>query len=141
MARRACRERCRVTASCWVVLPVRTDSLVGDMRGRSGLAGCRQLAGARLPLPVLVLGTVSPPRRCRRLNTLMHKLTAGGSKEGFKVSPTQHSCTRGLWMWSVPIPIKDADGQPCNLVGAAAGETWGSRGWVDGGWACAQMES
>jgi hypothetical protein len=36
--------------------------------------------------------------------------------QGFKVSPTQHSCTRGLWMWSVPIPMKDADGRPCNLV-------------------------
>ncbi len=28
----------------------------------------------------------------------------------------QHSCTRGLWLWSVPLPMKDADGRPANLL-------------------------
>jgi hypothetical protein len=60
--------------------------------------------------------------------------------KGFEVSPTQHSCTRGLWMWSVPIPSTDANGRPCNVVRTGkTGYDWacafhgrlgGRRGWL-----------
>jgi hypothetical protein len=38
-------------------------------------------------------------------------------------------------MWSAPIPAKDADGRPCNMVGAAMGarrRAWGAV-WGDAG--------
>lgn len=71
------------------------------------------------------------PPRARRLNTLLGRLTGADAPPGggFKVSPTQHSCTRGLWMWSEPIPATDAAGKPCNVVrGAAAGPGGGGGG-------------
>ncbi|GBF98848.1 hypothetical protein Rsub_11452 [Raphidocelis subcapitata] len=73
---------------------------------------------ARVPGPLCTLSVCGRARQGKSflLNTLLGRLTGQELPEGFKVSPTQHSCTRGLWMWSVPIPMKDADGKPCNLL-------------------------
>ncbi|KAI8477166.1 MAG: guanylate-binding protein [Monoraphidium minutum] len=73
---------------------------------------------ARVPGPLCTLAVCGRARQGKSflLNTLLGRLTGQELPQGFKVSPTQHSCTRGLWMWSVPIPMKDADGRPCNLL-------------------------
>ncbi|KIZ04249.1 Interferon-induced guanylate-binding protein 2 [Monoraphidium neglectum] len=72
----------------------------------------------RVPGPLCTLAVCGRARQGKSflLNTLLGRLTGQELPQGFKVSPTQHSCTRGLWMWSVPIPMKDADGRPCNLL-------------------------
>ncbi|KAI8467215.1 MAG: GBP-domain-containing protein [Monoraphidium minutum] len=73
---------------------------------------------ARVPGPLCTLAVCGRARQGKSflLNTLLGRLTGQELPKGFEVSPTQHSCTRGLWMWSVPIPTKDADGRPCNLL-------------------------
>ena len=80
---------------------------------------------ARIPGPLCTLAVCGRARQGKSflLNTMLGRLSGQDlPPAGFQVSPTQHSCTRGLWMWSAPIPIKDADGRPCNLVrGCSAG--------------------
>jgi hypothetical protein len=80
---------------------------------------------ARVPGPLCTLAVCGRARQGKSflLNTLLGRLTGQELPAGFKVSPTQHSCTRGLWMWTVPIPMKDASGKPCSLVRA-----WGGGG-------------
>jgi len=33
-----------------------------------------------------------------------------------QVGPTQRPCTKGLWMWSDPIPMTAADGSTFHMV-------------------------
>jgi uncharacterized membrane protein YgcG len=74
------------------------------------------LAGIQGPIVTLALCGRARQGKSFLLNTVLGRLTGQELPQGFKVSPTQHSCTRGLWMWSVPIPMKDADGRACSLL-------------------------
>jgi hypothetical protein len=40
----------------------------------------------------------------------------GVGDKGFVVSPTHRPCTKGLWMWSAPIPTTTPDGRVCHIV-------------------------
>lgn len=37
-------------------------------------------------------------------------------RSGFGVGPTIRACTKGIWMWSDPIPVETADGEECALI-------------------------
>ena len=39
-----------------------------------------------------------------------------GKSGGFTVGPTHRPCTKGLWMWSVPVKRRGADGSSYSLV-------------------------
>lgn len=61
------------------------------------------------------IGVVSVCGRSRQgksfiLNQLL------GRNNGFKVASTHRSCTKGLWMWSAPLKIKDSRGADYNLL-------------------------
>lgn len=46
-------------------------------------------------------------------------------RQGFVVSPTHESCTRGLWVWSVPVPVNGPGGK-VNVVSSRVGHAvWG----------------
>jgi hypothetical protein len=69
------------------------------------------------------LCTVSVCGRARQgksflLNQLLSSFTGVSVQKpnGFVVSPTHQSCTRGIWIWSAPIPAKTASGQPCHVL-------------------------
>ncbi|KFM22751.1 Interferon-induced guanylate-binding protein 1 [Auxenochlorella protothecoides] len=61
------------------------------------------------------VGVVSVCGRARQgksyiLNQLL------GRAGGFTVGPTHRPCTKGLWVWSAPVPRTAADGSPYHLV-------------------------
>jgi hypothetical protein len=67
------------------------------------------------------LCTISVCGRARQgksflLNQMIGKFTGVDKPKGFVVSPTQQSCTRGIWMWSHPVQIPGPDGRKCNTV-------------------------
>eukprot|EP00879_Flechtneria_rotunda_P026395 GHRR01028142.1.p1 GENE.GHRR01028142.1~~GHRR01028142.1.p1 ORF type:complete len:811 (+),score=359.13 GHRR01028142.1:614-3046(+) len=67
------------------------------------------------------LCTVSVCGRARQgksflLNQLLSKFTGVDRPNGFVVSPTHQSCTRGIWIWSVPIVVTAADGHKCSTI-------------------------
>jgi hypothetical protein len=67
------------------------------------------------------LCTVSVCGRARQgksflLNQMLGRFTGVDRPKGFVVSPTQQSCTRGIWMWSAPIQVPGPDGRKCNTV-------------------------
>ncbi|GBF99772.1 hypothetical protein Rsub_12400 [Raphidocelis subcapitata] len=72
----------------------------------------------RVPGPLCTLAVCGRARQGKSflLTTLLGRLTGQELPSGFKISPTQRSCTRGLWVWSEPIPSTDASGRPCNLL-------------------------
>ena len=37
-------------------------------------------------------------------------------RSGFGVGPTIRACTKGIWMWSDPLPVETADGEDCALI-------------------------
>ena len=41
---------------------------------------------------------------------------AASNDAGFKVGPTVRPCTKGLWIWSAPIPCRTPEGDPYHLV-------------------------
>ena len=41
---------------------------------------------------------------------------AASNDAGFKVGPTVKPCTKGLWIWSAPIPTRSSDGQAYHLI-------------------------
>lgn len=43
-------------------------------------------------------------------------LDKNGQTEGFGVGPTINPCTKGLWIWNKPIPIKDKDGNEYKVL-------------------------
>lgn len=43
-------------------------------------------------------------------------LDKNGQTQGFGVGPTINPCTKGLWIWNKPIPIKDKDGQEYKVL-------------------------
>ncbi|GAX75701.1 hypothetical protein CEUSTIGMA_g3144.t1 [Chlamydomonas eustigma] len=52
-------------------------------------------------------------------STLLYQLVTklpGGAQKGFTVASTHQPCTKGLWLWSKPIPRKAADGSNMHLA-------------------------
>ena len=41
---------------------------------------------------------------------------AASNDAGFKVGPTVKPCTKGLWIWSAPIPTRTPAGEPYHLI-------------------------
>ena len=75
------------------------------------------------------LCTISVCGRARQgksflLNQMLTTLTGVSMQKpkGFTVSPTHQSCTRGIWIWSAPIPVTAADGTKLNTVRKASGQ-------------------
>lgn len=67
------------------------------------------------------LCTVSVCGRARQgksflLNQLLGKVTGIDRPKGFVVSATHQSCTRGIWIWSMPVVLTGPDGVKCNTV-------------------------
>lgn len=49
-----------------------------------------------------------------------------GQSSGFKVAPTVRPCTKGLWMWSAPVPRQAPDGGTYHMVRGGKPELlWG----------------
>eukprot|EP00878_Enallax_costatus_P026595 GHUV01028546.1.p1 GENE.GHUV01028546.1~~GHUV01028546.1.p1 ORF type:complete len:721 (+),score=264.72 GHUV01028546.1:893-3055(+) len=67
------------------------------------------------------LCTVSVCGRARQgksflLNQLLGKFTGIDRPKGFVVSATHQSCTRGIWIWSIPISLTNSEGVTCNTI-------------------------
>ncbi|WIA08464.1 hypothetical protein OEZ85_007901 [Tetradesmus obliquus] len=67
------------------------------------------------------LCTVSVCGRARQgksflLNQILSKFTSVDKPQGFVVSPTHQSCTRGIWIWSAPITMIGPDGRKLNTI-------------------------
>ena len=45
-----------------------------------------------------------------------HSVSEHDKLGGFQVGHTIQACTRGLWMWKRPTPVKLADGSSCTLL-------------------------
>jgi ribosome biogenesis GTPase A len=71
----------------------------------------------KLSGPVAVVSVCGRARmgKSTLLNQLLTKLS-GGAQKGFTVASTHKPCTKGLWLWSKPIPRKAADGSNMHLV-------------------------
>ena len=39
-----------------------------------------------------------------------------GNQHGFTVGPTVNACTKGIWMWSEPVPFENARGEKLQLL-------------------------
>jgi len=66
----------------------------------------------RIDTPVGVVAVCGRARQGKSylLNALL------GRSAGFTVSPRQKPCTKGIWMWSHPVPCEDAQGRPFHVV-------------------------
>jgi hypothetical protein len=78
------------------------------------------LAKVQGPLAVLAVCGRARQGKSWLLNQLLAKLGAGsggaGRGAGFAVGSTQRPCTKGLWLWSTPIPRTTPSGLKYNLV-------------------------
>jgi hypothetical protein len=77
---------------------------------RAGDAALAAVARIRGPIAVLAVCGRARQGKSFVLNQMLQRLTGQAPKPGFVVSPTHQSCTRGLWLWSVPIPIEGGAG-------------------------------
>jgi hypothetical protein len=76
----------------------------------------RVVGGVQGPLSALAVCGRARQGKSFLLNQLLARLTGKASAAGFVVSPTHQSCTRGLWIWSVPIPVGAPDGSRTSMV-------------------------
>ena len=81
-----------------------------------GQEAVRMLQGVRGPLSAMAVCGRARQGKSFLLNQLLVRLTGVEKPNGFVVSPTHQSCTRGLWIWSAPIPMTGADGKRMNTV-------------------------
>lgn len=82
----------------------------------------RRHAAACCPVRVvrkltLIRDSCTPSSSCSFILNALARKAAGGSA-GFAVGPTQRPCTKGLWMWSQPIPQTAPDGSKCAICGS-----------------------
>mmetsp|Transcript_35146 Transcript_35146/g.86193 ORF Transcript_35146/g.86193 Transcript_35146/m.86193 type:complete len:464 (-) Transcript_35146:1322-2713(-) len=79
--------------------------------GEEALSALREIRG-----PVGVLAVCGRARQGKSfiLNQLVG--AAAHNSSGFKVGPTVRPCTKGLWIWSAPIPCKTPGGEPYHLI-------------------------
>ena len=75
-------------------------------QGEAALAQLRSLKG-----PVAVVAVCGRARQGKSfiLNQLL------GKSKGFKVASSQRPCTKGLWLWSEPVPMTAPDGSKFNM--------------------------
>lgn len=68
--------------------------------------------------PICVIAVCGRARQGKSfmLNQILGRMSGNDKFDGFKVSPTQSSCTRGIWMWSNPLQIPGPDGRKINVV-------------------------
>ena len=63
------------------------------------------------------VGVVAVAGRARQGKSyLLNKLVGAATGGGFAVSPSHRPCTKGLWLWSSPVPTTDTDGRPYHLI-------------------------
>ena len=65
------------------------------------------------------VGVLSVCGRARQGKSFILNQLAGAAASndaGFKVGPTVRPCTKGLWIWSAPIPCRTPEGDPYHLV-------------------------
>ena len=67
----------------------------------------------QLPSP---LGIVSVAGRYRTGKSYLLNRVFLNQRNGFSVGPTVNPCTKGLWIWGVPVQGKTKDGRPCSIV-------------------------
>lgn len=87
---------------------IQYDTTTGKFSvGHEALAALRSVN-----TPVAVVAVCGRARQGKSfiLNQLL------GRSQGFQVAPTHRPCTKGLWMWSSPIPRKGPEGTPYHLV-------------------------
>eukprot|EP00854_Cymbomonas_tetramitiformis_P005351 gene5351-6493_t len=77
--------------------------------GFEALALLQKLRG-----PVGVLAVCGRARQGKSF--ILNRIAQTGSGEGFEVGPTHRPCTKGLWMWSEPIPQTTPDGRKYHMI-------------------------
>ena len=75
-----------------------------------GADALRALRAVRTPVAVVAVCGRARQGKSFILNQLL------GRSRGFQVAPTHRPCTKGLWMWSAPVPRTAPDGSPYHLV-------------------------
>lgn len=77
------------------------------------------LASINTPIAVIAVCGRARQGKSYILNQMLQRLTEGSqgaSGEGFKVDSTHRPCTKGLWMWSRPVPSRDRRGRPIHTL-------------------------
>ena len=77
--------------------------------GAEALAALRAVKG-----PVGVLSVCGRARQGKSF--ILNQLAGACGDGGFEVGPTVRPCTKGLWIWSAPIPRTTPGGEPYHLV-------------------------
>lgn len=91
---------------------IRFNAATGKFEvGREALA---TLSAHRGPVGVVAVCGRARQGKSYILNQLL------GQSSGFQVAATHRPCTKGLWMWSAPVPRTAPDGSPYHLVRPAA---------------------
>ncbi|KAK3240117.1 hypothetical protein CYMTET_50016 [Cymbomonas tetramitiformis] len=92
--------------------PLQLISCEAEGKFEIGQEACRVLRSLTGPICVIAVCGRARQGKSFILNRIAG--TAGG--QGFEVGPTQRPCTKGLWMWSAPIPRVTPDGQEFNVI-------------------------
>ena len=71
------------------------------------LAALRRVEG---PIAVVAVAGLYRTGKSYLLNRIV------GRQTGFEVGPTIEACTRGIWLWSEPIPGETLQGEPVSLI-------------------------
>lgn len=88
-----------------------------------GQEALRALQGIKGPLCTISVCGRARQGKSFMLNQMLGRFTGQDKFRGFTVSPTQQSCTRGIWMWSHPVQVPGPDGRKCNAVSGSAHST------------------
>ncbi len=75
--------------------------------GEEAVAALRKFDG-----PVAVVAVVGLYRTGK--SYLVNRVV--GQQHGFTVGPTVNACTKGIWMWSEPIPFENARGETMQML-------------------------
>lgn len=86
-----------------------------------GAEAVAMLQGVRGPLCTLSVCGRARQGKSFLLNQMLGKLTGVDTANGFVVSPTHQSCTRGIWVWSAPVTVAGPDGRKCHAVSGRGG--------------------